>query len=172
MGGCFEKCFSLQENSGNQFVLWNSFMRRLMFFSSFKITFSWWKSITKPPGKGSIFLQLPCIGLSWPLTFRHLLGVASHLLLPECKQNTSCLQKSCACVKTTVNQPSNLGTLESLDPSTKKYHPGENFSASKKLSVWKGTVLFKGTTEPSLVAGEQPSYLPHWFIWEGWTDYT
>ena len=28
--------------------------------------------------------QLPCIGLSWPLTNRHLLGVASHLLSLRC----------------------------------------------------------------------------------------
>ena len=28
--------------------------------------------------------QLPCIGLSWPFTNRQLLGVASHLLSPQC----------------------------------------------------------------------------------------
>ena len=28
--------------------------------------------------------HFPCIGLSWPLTNRHLLGVASHLLSQQC----------------------------------------------------------------------------------------
>ena len=81
-------------------------------------------------------LPLPCIGLSWPLTFRHLLGVASHLLLLECKQNTSCYIIVCVCVKT--SQPSNLGTLDLLFHINKKYHRGEIFCL-KKWSVWKGT---------------------------------